>query len=86
MRKVAVSIAAALLALGVLSAPRAAHAQPYDYPPRHVAWVVAEGFSGESGIPWPGPPWAVPFLPPKLGCYTFRQRLKGAWRQVEVCE
>jgi len=87
MTKGEACLGAALLALGALSQPGSAEAQqPAAYPPQPVAWIVAQGFSGYSGIPWPGPPVASPIPPPKLGCYDFRQHLKGAWRRVEVCE
>ena len=56
MTKAAASLAAALVALGVLCPPSAAKAQPFAYPPNPVAWIVAPGYSGFSGIPWPGPP------------------------------
>jgi hypothetical protein len=78
MTKTAASLAVVLV-LGVLPA----EAQPY--PPERVAWMVGPGYFGYSGIPWPGPPFAWPVLKPTLGCYFTRARLKGAWRQVEVC-
>jgi len=83
MIKAAPSLAAAVLALGVLSQPSAAEAQPY--PPEPVAWMVGPGYFGFSGIPWPGPPFAWPVLRPTYGCYFTTARLKGAWRRVEVC-
>jgi hypothetical protein len=86
MTKAAASLAAALLGLNVLSQSCSAEAQPSAYPPNPVAWIVAQGLSGYSGYPWPGPPWAWPIPAPRLGCYDFRQRLAGAWRRVEVCE
>ncbi len=86
MTKASASLAGALLALAVLSQPCVAGSVPYPYPPNPVAWTVAQGFSGYSGTPWPGPPWAWPIRAPRLGCYVFRQHLKGAWRAVEVCE
>ncbi len=86
MTKAPALLAAALLGLGVLAQPHSAKAQPSDYPPNPVAWIVAQGFSGSSGIAWPGPPWAWPILPPKYGCYSFRQYRQGAWRRVEICE
>src|SRR6516164_7717382 len=59
MTKAAVSLAAAsVLSLGALSLPGAAEAQPYAYPPERVEWTVGPGFSGFSGYPWPGPPFA----------------------------
>lgn len=77
----------AALALGVLSPPNSAVAEPFAYPPQPVAWIVAPGYSGFSGIPWPGPPFAWPIRAPAYGCYVSRSRLrlKGAWRQIEVC-
>ena len=81
MTKTATSLAAAVLALGVLSTK--AEAQPY--PPEPVAWMVGPGYFGFSGVPWPGPPFAWPVLKPTLGCYFTQSRLKGAWRRVEVC-
>ena len=84
MTKAAVPLAAAL-ALGILSQPGAATAQPYAYPPERVQWMVAPGFFGFSGYPWPGPPFAVPTPRPAYGCYYTRARLQNAWRQVEVC-
>jgi hypothetical protein len=80
--------AAGIVALSVLSQPGAAWAQSFAYPPKPVAWVVGPSFSGFSGIPWPGPPFAWPIRSPTYGCYVSRTRLrlKGAWREVEVCE
>ncbi len=86
MTNAPILLAAALLGLGALAEPRAAEAQPSNYPPKRVAWIVAPGFFDSSGYPWPGPPWASPILPPKYGCYDFRQYMRGAWRRVEVCE
>ena len=86
MTKAAVSLAAAsVLALGVLSLPGAAEAQPYAYPPQRVDWTVGQGFFGFSGYPWPGPPFAVRIPTPTYGCYMTRARLQNAWRRVEVC-
>jgi hypothetical protein len=85
MGKAAVSLAAAVLALGVLSQPGVAEAQPYSYPPERVEWMVGPGFFGFSGYPWPGPPFARPIREPTFGCYFTRARLQNAWRQVEVC-
>jgi hypothetical protein len=78
---------ATVLALGVFSPPSAAVAEPYVYQDRPVAWIVAQGYSGFSGYPWPGPPFASPIAAPAYGCYVSRTRLrlKGAWRDVEVC-
>jgi hypothetical protein len=47
--------------------------------------VLSQPGEAFGGIPWPGPPFAWP--DPKLssGCYDTRARVKGAWRQVEVC-
>jgi len=86
MTKAQAWLGAVLIALAALSQSSSAEAQPSAYPPEPVAWIVAQGFSGYSGIPWPGPPVAWPILPPRLGCYDFSQHLKGAWRRVEVCE
>ena len=86
MTKRAALLASALLALGALLQPFSAEAQPSVYPPQRVAWIVAEGYSGYSGIPWPGPPWSWPIPAPRHGCYDFRQHLSGAWRRVEVCQ
>jgi hypothetical protein len=86
IRAAAASLAAGVLALGVLCHPGAAKAQPYAYPPERVDWMVAPGYFGFSGFPWPGPPFASPTLRPTYGCYLTRARLKNAWRQVEVCE
>lgn len=86
MTKALASLAAALFALVALSQSCAAGSVPYPYPPYPVAWTVAQGFSGYSGTPVPGPPWATPIRAPRYGCYVFRQHLKGAWRPVEVCE
>jgi hypothetical protein len=83
MTKAAPSLAAAVFALGLLSQPSVAEAQPY--PPEPVAWMVGPGYFGYSGIPWPGPPFAWPALRPTYGCYFTQARLKGAWRRVEVC-
>jgi hypothetical protein len=84
--KAAASLVAAL-ALGTLSQPSAARAEPFTYPPQPVAWIVGPGYFGFSGYPWPGPPFAWPIPAPSYGCYVSRTRLKlkGAWRQVEVC-
>ena len=86
MTKSAASLAA-VLALSVLWSAGAATAQPFSYPPNPVAWVVAPGYSGFSGYPWPGPPFAWPIGQPAYGCYVSRTRLwlKGAWREIEVC-
>jgi hypothetical protein len=83
--KAAAWLPAAILAVGVLSQPSAAEAQPLAYPPERVAWMVGPGYFGFSGIPWPGPPFAWPVPTPTYGCYVTRARLKGAWRRVEVC-
>lgn len=79
-------LAAVSLTLGVFSQPSFARGRAWVVPPDHPAWVVAEGYSGYSGYPWAGPGWAWPLNSPKVGCYEFRQHLKGAWRQVVVCE
>jgi hypothetical protein len=84
-RAAALFMAAAVLALGVVSQSGAAKAQPYGYPPERVDWTVAPGFFGFSGYPWSGPPFGSPPLKPALGCYLTRARLKNAWREVEVC-
>ncbi len=86
MTKASASLAAALLALAALSQPCAAGTVPYPYPPDRVAWTVASGLFGYSGTPVAPPPLGLPILTPRLGCYVFRQHLKGAWRPVEVCE
>ena len=83
MIKTAPSLAAAVFALSVLSQPSAGEAQPY--PPEPVAWMVGPGYSGFSGIPWPGPPFAWPVLRPTFGCYFTEARIQGVWRRVEVC-
>jgi hypothetical protein len=85
MTKAKALLAAAVLGLGLLCQQAATEAQPLTYPPDPVAWVVAEGYSGFSGIPWPGPPFASPIQTPSLGCYLTRAHVKGAWREVEVC-
>ena len=85
MKKAAATLAAVVLAAGVLAQPGAAEAQPYAYPPDPVAWMVGPGYYGFSGYPWPGPPYYWPVRWPALGCYTTTARLKGAWRRVEVC-
>ncbi|MGH6799015.1 MAG: hypothetical protein ACREDI_11615 [Roseiarcus sp.] len=77
--------AAAVFAVGVLSQPSAAKAQPIAYPPERVEWMVGPGYFGFSGFPWPGPPFAWPIRTPFYGCYFTRARLKNAWREVEVC-
>ena len=83
--KAAASLAAAVLALGVLSQASVAEAQSFAYPPDPAAWLVGPGYFGFSGYPWPGPPFAWPVPTPTYGCYVTRARLKGAWRRVEVC-
>jgi hypothetical protein len=85
MTKRPASLAAALLALGVLSQSGSAEAQS-AYPPPRVAWIVGQGYSGYSGYPWAGPPWHWPIPAPRRGCYDFHQDLNGVWRRVEVCE
>jgi hypothetical protein len=85
MIKATASLASVVLALSLLSRPGAAEAQPFAYPPEPVAWMVGPGYSGFSGYPWPGPPFASPVLKPTYGCYNTRARLKDAWRRVEVC-
>ena len=84
IRAAAASLAAAVLALGVLCQPGAAKAQPM-LPAERVDWMVGPGYFGFSGFPWPGPPFASPTLRPTYGCYFTRARLKNAWRRVEVC-
>ena len=86
MTKGAASLVA-IFALGVFSAPSEALAEPFAYPPQPVAWIVSPGYFGFSGIPWPGPPFAWPIPAPAYGCYISRTRLrlKGAWREIEVC-
>jgi hypothetical protein len=85
--KKAKPLAAAVLALALLSQPGSGGAQSFAYPPNPVAWVVGPGYSGFSGIPWPGPPFAWPIRTPAYGCYISRTRLKlqGASRLIEVC-
>jgi hypothetical protein len=86
MTKAAASLMGAVfLALGVISLSSAAEAQRWVYPPERVDWKVGPGYSGFSGYPWPGPPFAWPDIRPTYGCYFTRARLKNAWRQVEVC-
>jgi hypothetical protein len=87
MIKAKPSLAAAVLALALLFQPVSGRAQSFAYPPNPVAWVAAQGYSGFSGIPWPGPPWASPIRTPSYGCYVSRTRLKlmGAFRSIEVC-
>ncbi len=85
MTKAAASLAVALL-LGALFQACSAGAQSSAYPPKRVAWIVGQGFSGYRGYPWAGPPWDWPIPTPKHGCYAFRQYLAGAWRRVEECE
>jgi hypothetical protein len=87
MKKAKPSLAAAVLALALLSQPGSGGAQSFAYPPNPVAWVVGPGYSGFSGIPWPGPPFAWPIRTPAYGCYISRTRLKlqGAFRLIEVC-
>jgi hypothetical protein len=84
MQKSAASLVV-VLALGAFSPPTAAEA--FAYPPEPVSWTVAPGYFGFSGYPWPGPPFAWPILAPAYGCYISRTRLrlKGAWREIEVC-
>ncbi len=86
MTKASASLAAALLALAAVSQSCAAGPLPYPYPPARVAWTVGSGLFGYSGTPVAPPPLALPIRTPRLGCYVFRQHLKGAWRPVEVCE
>jgi hypothetical protein len=85
--KKAKPLAAAVLTLALLSQPGSGRAQSFAYPPNPVAWVVGPGYSGFSGIPWPGPPFAWPIRTPAYGCYVSRTRLKlqGAFRLIEVC-
>lgn len=87
MTKAAIRLAAAVLALaGLGQAGFAAGTEPVAGPPARTAWTVAEGYSGYSGIDWPGPGWSWPLPTPKRGCYAFDQRLNGALRKVVVCE
>ncbi len=86
MAKASVRFAAALLALAALSQTCAAGPVPYPYPPARVAWTVGSGLYGYSGTPVAPPPLGLPIRAPRLGCYSFHQHLKGAWRLVEVCE
>jgi hypothetical protein len=85
MTKATGSLAAAVLALGLLSQPGAAFAWSAAYPPQPVAWIVGPGYSTYSGYPWPSPPFSSPILTPAYGCYVTHALLKGAWRRVEVC-
>ena len=86
MTKAAASLGA-VLALGMVSPPSAAVAEPFSYPPQPVAWVVGPGYFGFSGYPWPGPPFAWPIQKPAYGCYVShtRLKLKGVFREIEVC-
>ena len=85
MTKAKASLAVAVFALSLVSHATEGRAWSAGYPPNPVAWVVAEGYSGFSGIPWPGPPFAWPIRTPAYGCYLTRAHVKGAWREVEVC-
>jgi hypothetical protein len=86
MTKASSSLAlAAAVALGVLSQPGAAAAQPSGYAAPRGNWMVGPGYFGFSGYPWAGPPFAWPTLKPAYGCYFTRARLQNAWRRVEVC-
>jgi hypothetical protein len=78
--------AASLVAVLALLQPGSAVAEPL-YPPQRVAWIAAQGYFGFSGYPWPGPPFSWPIPAPAYGCYISRTRLKlkGAWREIEVC-
>lgn len=85
MGKVALSLAAAIAGLGVISQSGLANAQQYSYPHERMGWIVGPGYFGFSGYPWAGPPFAWPTLKPTYGCYFTRARLQNAWRRVEVC-
>jgi hypothetical protein len=85
MTKAKPSVAAAIFALCLLAQAGAAWAWSPTYPPNPVAWVVAEGYFGFSGIPWPGPPFAWAIRTPSYGCYLTRAHVKDVWREVEVC-
>jgi hypothetical protein len=76
----AATLAAAILALSL--APTAARADWITNNP--LAWL-AGGVDDFINGPMDGPPWAVPVLPPRYGCYFTRTRLNGAWRREEVC-
>jgi hypothetical protein len=57
--------------------------------PEAGLWLLLHprpGYFGISGIPWPGPPFASPIPKPAYGCYFTHAHLKGAWRQIEVCD
>ena len=91
MKGAAASLAAAILAFGLVGAPGAAKAQQFyasDAGP--IAWLFGPGtiFGGGSGLYgylWGSPPYAVPIPAPSVGCYVTREHLTGAWRRVEVC-
>jgi hypothetical protein len=86
MTKGSASLAfAAAVALGVLSQPGPAKAQPYGYAAPRGNWIVGPGYFGFSGYPWAGPPFASPTPKPAYGCYFTRARIQNAWRRVEVC-
>ena len=87
MKKAAAPLAAALFAL-VLAAPGVAQAEDFidlDNPggwllvPEWIFGAVGTGL----GVAFHARP--VPVLAPRLGCYFTRERLDGAWRQVQVC-
>jgi hypothetical protein len=87
MKKAAAPLAAALFAL-VLATPGVAQAEDFidlDNPggwllvPEWIFGAVGTGFGYALHVR------PVPVLAPRLGCYFSRERLDGAWRQVQVC-
>ena len=88
MNKAAAPLAAAILALEVLAASGAARAEDWIDLDNPGGWLlVPEWIFGAVGTGFAAAlhPRPIPILAPRLGCYYTRERLDGAWRQVEVC-
>ena len=87
MTKAAELLAVALLALGLV-APSVARAEDFIDLDNPGGWLLAPewvfGAVG-TGLGYALHVRPVPVLAPRLGCYFSRERLDGAWRQVQVC-
>ena len=83
MKTLAAALAAAILALSLLSSAASADwfvsgfANPQ---PSGTSWTDAI-----LGHPAGGPPWATPVPVARYGCYFTRARISNAWHRVEVC-
>jgi hypothetical protein len=90
MKRAAISLASAVLAISVFA--ESAGAQADSYPPGYgygqpfvPVTTVGGGPFGLFGYLFASPPFAQPFPAPRYGCYFTRVRTNSAWRRVEVC-